>query len=140
MTLDCGIRKQSRAILIFWLLRAAGAFFHVCGKPHSSARRSACVLSSALIKARGSSHSSHQSGFRASSICSAHCSSDFCKQPRPISRIFKTLETFGRNYKKPLKKHIRSGIMLNKRVKSRCGMPTEKNMPPQTALLKIKKL
>lgn len=27
-------------------------FFHVCGKPHSSERRSACVLSSALIKAR----------------------------------------------------------------------------------------
>ena len=29
-----------------------GLFFHVCGKPHSSERRSACVLSSALIKAR----------------------------------------------------------------------------------------
>lgn len=26
--------------------------FYVCGKSHSSARRSACVLSSALIKAR----------------------------------------------------------------------------------------
>lgn len=31
MTLDCGTRKQSRAILICWLLRAAGAFFMSAG-------------------------------------------------------------------------------------------------------------